>query len=472
MNRGFALLGMIGLWSAASTSACADEEDLLQPNEVHAQVEDRVGLLLREADASVATSWSLLQRTTALAMLEQIVGSDTLAAEVVRRIATPLAIDAPRMNVDGAIAYLNERVLAADNYRGDGIYQLSPAALCAGAADASCLAQLAQLDLRVRAARVPPVGADQDSVAFALQVGRQHLEPLTITLTQVSLSSTLVSTSVTAALDLDVLQRTLDTFLADGVRGIPATALAGQLQLRLQSDHTGASFRVALDRPISIRVAGSGGDFEAPDAFALTSQLSAFTKAFDLVLLSKEQTGTLDLFLGQTALQLPAGSDGKRVGLDLAGFSASAALSPTQPLAVAFVGLGGRPAKVTVDGVTAQTLELVPDTGDLGIFAERGATPDAVKHLHFVPKLDLRLTTDHAALGDAPPPYDVMRVSFDGMASSTASPDRLELTEGSYSIATDGFSDFHASAGQCVTSSPATADNGAHFTRWTVGACN
>lgn len=109
---------------------------------------------------------------------------------------------------------------------------------------------------------------------------------------------------------------------------------------------------------------------------------------------------------------------------------------------------------------------------DLGIFAERGATADSLDRFHFVPKLDLRITTDHAALGDAAPPYDVTRVTFDGMARSTAKSNRLELTEGTYRIETNGPAGVDAAAGQCVTSSPMTAANGAHFMQWTVDACN
>jgi hypothetical protein len=102
--------------------------------------------------------------------------------------------------------------------------------------------------------------------------------------------------------------------------------------------------------------------------------------------------------------------------------------------------------------------------------------PDEDDHarltLQFNPRLDLRMTVDHALLGDAVPPYDTTRVFLDGVVRTTSAPDRLEVTRGSYRLETDPAGrGFEATAGQCVTGVDAS-DPGPPAVQWSVAACN
>jgi hypothetical protein len=89
------------------------------------------------------------------------------------------------------------------------------------------------------------------------------------------------------------------------------------------------------------------------------------------------------------------------------------------------------------------------------------------------PKLDVRMTINHAALGSSAPLYDVTRVLLEGELTSSELSDAVEVSSGTFSITTNpaqyGFS---ATAGQCV-SADETYDSasGEYYTSWSVGAC-
>jgi hypothetical protein len=128
---------------------------------------------------------------------------------------------------------------------------------------------------------------------------------------------------------------------------------------------------------------------------------------------------------------------------------------------------------VSISGVRAQTVDLNPDHGralDVTLSRDPATGTETVA---VTPRLDLRMTVDHAVLGDSPPVYDVTRVLLDGSLRGDDATDRVQVT-GSFSIATNPASfGVTATTGQCVTSAEATdPTTGQPFTRWTAGSCN
>jgi hypothetical protein len=194
---------------------------------------------------------------------------------------------------------------------------------------------------------------------------------------------------------------------------------------------------------------------------------------FDLVLSPASPGGALSLDLGSTTVTLPALADGRRFALDLAGLTAEAAFESYLPLLVNDIGLGSRAATVSVNGVRAASVEINPEDGRaFNVIVQADETARTLDTLQVIPRLDLRVDLDHAALGDAAPAYDVTRVLLDGVVRTTEAADRMEVTAGSFSLTTDPASyGFVAPAGQCVTSAAVHGPDAPPFTQWTVGAC-
>jgi hypothetical protein len=445
---------------------------------VESQIQTHLGELLGEVSASISNSWSALPQPDTLGLLERVLGVDTPVAQLIHRLGAHSAVQPAPIAVSAAISYLNEQVFDEASYLGDGIYQVSPAVVCAGAgsSDVGCTSQLAKLDLRLHTTVSPPVKSgvapSDGGIVFAVQLGAKHDEPLTLTLRSLQDGPGLSRTWLTAELDLDVLQHSLSTLTGTG---IPATALSGHLTVTLRGDPTGASLRVEIDRPLSIALAGASGDLAARDAFSLSS---ATAKVFDLVLVSQDRpNGFLELGFGETTVELPAAADTRRLGVYLAGLTANAALELPPLQLDADLTLGGRPATISLDGAIARSIELNPDDHGSLFFAINRDDPDPdtgarFNTLHAMPRLDLRMTADHTVLGDTPPLYDVSQIVLDGLVRATSSADRIELRSGTFHIDTTPTGHgFAASAGQCITGSETTTPDAAPFIRWTVGAC-
>jgi hypothetical protein len=203
------------------------------------------------------------------------------------------------------------------------------------------------------------------------------------------------------------------------------------------------------------------------------SSAASKVPVFGVILAPASPGGTLHVNLGATAIQLPARADGRRFGLDLAGLTAAAALEGYLPLEVVDIGFGGRPAVVTVNGARAQTIDINPSDGhDVNVLVQRDEKIDTEHTLQFNPRLDLRMTADHAALGDAVPLYDTTRVFLDGIVRTTPASNRLEVTSGTYQLETDPAGHvFEAAAGQCVTGVDANDPGSPPVVQWSVGAC-
>jgi hypothetical protein len=445
------------------------------PTEVRSQISSDLANVLHEANAAFAGSQDVVPGSTAVAVVDRVLGTDTALGARVRAImppvvargadAAPAPSDDDLIDAQAAISYLDDQLFTDANHVGNGVYQVPAALVCSRTTydasghpvttiDPTCAAQLAKLDLRIRVAR------DGGTLVFAIQVDADHDEPLRFTLTHTSLAVTV---------DLDGTQHAFVALAALLGADVPNAMLAGQVTGKLEVLGTAkARASLAIDRALSIAFAKQGADLGGPDAYVLSS---AKAEAFSVTLDGGAKSGSLAVGLGATAVKLPQTS-GKRVELDLPGATAQATFAAGQPLRMTHLGLGGRTTTVSINGVRAETIDLNPDNGrtldaTLTQDAATGALTFAV-----TPKLDLQHSIDHAVLGDTPPVYDVTRLVLDGSLIQPAASDQTKVT-GSLSITTSPASyGITASAGQCVISAEAVdPTTGASFTRWTVTTC-
>ncbi|HEX4417159.1 MAG TPA: hypothetical protein VH165_04625, partial [Kofleriaceae bacterium] len=258
----------LGLSAAVAIMGCGN--DPLPPVELQGFIQTHLGDLVSEANASVAYSWEVLPQPDVLALLERVVGVDTPVAQLIQQLGTQIATPPAPIDAQAMIAYLNGQLLEEASYLGDGIYEVSPAVVCAMAAadggsspsaEAGCASRLASLDPRLHTTVSPPVTSgdapSDGGIVVAVQLGANHDEPLTLTLRYLREAPDRTSTWLTAELDLDILQRSLATVAGAGGAGVPRTDLSGHLTVTLRGDPTGASLRLEIDRPLSIAVAGA-----------------------------------------------------------------------------------------------------------------------------------------------------------------------------------------------------------------------
>ena len=445
------------------------------PTEVRSQISSDLANVLHEANAAFAGSKDTVPGSTAVAVVDRVLGTDTALGAQVRAIMAPVAVrraaaapapsDDDLIDAQAAISYLDDQLFTDANHVGNGVYQVPAALVCSRTTDdasgppvttidPTCAAQLAKVDLRIRVAR------DGGALVFAIQIDADHDEPLRFTLTHTSLAVTV---------DLDGAQHAFVALAALLGADTPNAKLAGQVTGKLEVPGT-AKARVSLriDRALSIAFAKQGADLGGPDANVLSS---ARAEAFSVTLDGGAKSGSLAVGLGATAVKLVQTS-GKRFELDLPGATAQAAFAAGQPLRMSNLGLGGRTTTVSINGVRAETVDLNPDNGrTLDATLTQDAATGALT-LAVTPKLDLQHSIDHAVLGDTPPVYDVTRLVLDGSLIQATGSDQTKVT-GSLSITTSPASyGITASAGQCVTSADAVdPTTGASFTRWTVTTC-
>ena len=474
MRRPVTSLVLLPALSSLALVGCS-EDPPPTPTEVRSQISSDLGNVLREANASFAGSSGALPGTSAMAIVDRAIGTDTVLGARVHSMAAAVAARssdaAPAagsdlVDVDAELSYLDDKLFTDANHVGSGVYQVPASLVCSRttvdssgnavtAIDPTCADQLAKLDLRIRVAR------DGGALVFAIQLDADRDEPLRFTLTHTSLAVTV---------DLDGAQRAFVALAPLLGVDAPNAALAGQVTARLEILGTAkarASF--AIDRALAIAFAKQGADLAGPDAFALTS---AKTDAYSVTLDGAARSGSLTVGLGATTLKLPQVS-GKRFELDLPGATAAASFAADRPLQLTHLGLGNRTTTVSINGVRAETVDLNPDHGrafDATVTedAATGAVTVAV-----TPKLDLQRSIDHAVLGDAPPVYDITRVVLDGSLVQNSSASGPVAVTGSFSVATSPASyGFTASTGQCVTTADAIdPTSGASYVQWTVAAC-
>jgi hypothetical protein len=380
--------------------------------------------------------------------------SDLLLAQAIAALPTRFAASKLPAADD-----VSTQLFGDDQFQGDGIYEVTPSALCAFIAPgqaSACAALVGRLDLRLHttpianAANVDPA---DEGLAIGVQIGTAHQEPITVSLATRRQPLGEFDVVLTTAVDFDALGRALA-----GLPGLLATQMSGHVTVTLTGSAFGVTLRTQVDRALAI------GD--PTDAFSLSSapgffQLDVFAAGNNFL--------SLALGLGETALALPAGTDGKRHGFAAHGLSGDVDLhlTPEDILSAINFSLAG-PLVFTRDGAAARTFDLNPDDGRQFSFAF-----ETEPALTFAPetKLDLRMTADHAVLGDPAPAFDVSQILLAGAVSATPAPDRIELDRGTFAITTvPAGHGFAASAGQCITDAVTTANP--PFVQWSVGACN
>jgi len=433
-------------------AACSSDPPT--PATVRARITDDLGNVLRETNAS-AKALDTMPGTASLAMLGRVFDShsDVISAKVahvaqlvaprtdVRSADTGVRPAGELVNADDTIAFLDEHVFTDANETSPGVYTLPPDALC-DAGDQECADQLAKLDLRI------VVSEHGDALEFALQLDKNHDQPLVVSLAHARLAATL---------DLDEAQQAITTLAPVLGEQAPNLTLSGELTASIDIlGPANAKLGLAIDRDLAITSDQLGLTSAAADVLALTLD-------------APQHAASLAIGLGATTVHL---ADEDVVDLDLPGATALASFALGQPLALANLGLGDRSTTVTVNGRRAITIDLNPQDGRSFGATITGTAADET--IAVSPKLDLRSQVDHAALGDGAPVYDVTQVLLAGALRGGDASDRIEVVTGAFSIATNpaGFG-FSATAGQCVSASEAQdATSGAFYTAWTIGACN
>lgn len=469
---------LIAVSILAGLGLAACHEDPPPPDEVRARISADLGNVLREANAAIEGGTESIPGAAASGILDRMLGGDSEIALRVRGAVAKLAAHGVRGGVRPAdepydpaedVAYLNEKLFTDANHLGDGIYQVPPQLVCAvtdydpngdpiETIDAECARALTEAQLRVRVAK------DDDELRFALQIGADHDEPLTIGLSHRAVSVTL---------DLDGAFRAAVALAKLFGEELPNAALAGQITGRLEIlGPAHAKATLDIDRAISVAFAEDGAALDGPDAYRFSS---AKAKVLAIELDGAAKRGSAALGLGETTAHILVDDEATRdrIELDLPGLTATAAFAAGAPLELTGLSLGGRTTSLSINGQIATAIDLNPDDGrafgaTLSLDPATGRETLAVS-----PKLDLRLAVDHVAWREPAPVYDVTQILLEGSVRGDELGDRLEVVTGSLSVSTDPASyGFTAAAGQCVSAREVEdVPSGDFYTEWTVGAC-
>jgi hypothetical protein len=396
-----------------SLTAVGCHDDPPTPTEVRGKIASDLGNVLRESDAAITGSADAVPGSSALSLLDHLLGTSTSTSVPLRAMTSRLAArasgvaaadGATTIDADAQVNTLNDKLFTDANHVGDGVYQVPASLVCARTAvdssgqtietiDPACAEKFAKIDLRIR------TGKEDGALVFALQLDADHDEPLILTLTH---------TSIAVTVDLDGTQRAFVALASLYGEDLPNASLSGRVTGKLEVLGTAkvrASF--TIDRALALAFAKAGADLAGPDAIVFTS---AKADVFAVTLDGAAKAGALELGLGETAAKLPVDSAGKRTEVFLGGATARMSFRDGQPLALTHLGLGDRTTTLVINGERAQAIDLNPQDGrtfdlDVSLDAATGIETIAV-----TPRLDLQISVDHAVLGDEPPVYDVTRV--------------------------------------------------------------
>lgn len=390
---------------------------------------------------------------------EETGGGSLFAANMRRGLVSGEDFDSQEI-----IDQLNNTIFTDANHVGDGVYDIPSDFACKTVIiddlgneteelDPECVEQWDEVDLRVR------VEEDGDALRFAIQVGSHHDEPLAITLAHDSLA---------VSVDLDAAEAATETLASAFGETAPNARLSGRVTGKLTvlgAAHIDVD--LTIDRALDIAFAEDGIDLDGTDAFRFTS---AASHVASVELDGNAGVGDFALDIGATTVHVPDDTDA--MDLVLGGASASASSSAGQPLQITNISLGEETTTLSRNGVQAIRIDLNPDDGRTFSATVEG---DGLGNetLSVSPKLDLRMTVNHAALGESAPLYDVTRVLLDGELTSREDSDVVEVSAGTFSITTNpaqyGLS---ATAGDCLSNSEMyDSTTGEYYTSWMVGPC-
>jgi hypothetical protein len=469
-------LHVVSILAGLGLAACGGSPP--SPDEVRARISTDLAGVLREASAAYEGGTEGMPGAAASAVVQRMLGGESEIALRTRgamsQLLAPRAAGGARpfeeaTGFDAQIAVLNEKLFTDANHLGDGIFQVPAQLVCAETdlgpngqpietIDPACAARLAEAQLRIR------VEKDGGGLRFALQIGADRDEPLTIGLQPKELSITI---------DLDDAWRAAVTLAKLYGEDLPNASLAGQITGRLRilgAAHAKAT--LDIDRALAIAFAEDGVALDGPDAYRLAS---AKAKLLAVELDGRGQRGSFALGLGATTAHVLTddGLTRDRYELDLPGLTGAATFAAGQPLELSGISLGDRTASIARNGVRASAVDLNPDDGR-GLGVTIALDPATGREtITVTPKLDLRLFVDHAAWGDPAPVYDVTAVRLDGSVRGDATGDALEVVTGSLSMSTSPASyGFTAAAGQCVSAREVQdLPSGDFYTEWKVAAC-
>ena len=446
---------------ALGLGACTDDPPA--PQDVRKHITDDLGHVLRET-AAAADGGQALIPTGSMNMLEKALGQGgtSAAASLLKAPADPADPD-QEFDTDAIIEQLNTKIFLAANEVEPGIYKVPADIGCTQTdydangnpittVDPDCAANWDKMALRIR------VEENGSALKFAIQLGAGHDEPLAITLSHTKLS---------LSVDLDEAEDAAAAIATAFGEQAPNADLSGKVTGTLTvlgTAHVGVD--LTIDRALNIKVAEQGDSLTGPNAFRLASEAS---HVLDLDLDGNAGAGSVAVDVGATTVHVPDETDSFDLDLPGASFTASAAAGGA--FHIDNISLGERTTTLSKNGAVGIAIDLNPTAGrklDATITSTNGA-----ETLEVSPKLDVRLSTNHAVLGDEMGKYDVTGVLLDGKLRSRDASDQIEVVSGSFSIATNPASfGFSATAGQCVSgetaSDPVTFDD---YTQWTVGAC-
>lgn len=471
----------LSLTAGASLGLAACSDDPPAPDQVRARIAIDLAHILREGNAAVEGGTQGLPGAAAAGALDRVLGGTTDIVPRLRSALTPLMAPSRTKGarpVDGVydpaddVAFLNDKLFTDANHQGDGIYAVPPSVVCARTTidtngnevetiDATCADHLAAAQLRIR------VSSSGDAIRFAIQLGAEHDEPLTIGLEPNALSVTL---------DLDDAWRAAVALAPLFGEELPNAELAGQISGRFEilgTAHAKAS--VEIDRDVAIAFADEGVALDGPDAFRFAS---AKAKVLALELDGTAQKGSFALGLGATTAHLADQAEAapapapRHMDIDLPGMTAEATFGAGLPFELANISLGDRSTSVKIDGQRAVLIDLNADAGR-AFGASLKLDASGRESISVSPKLDLRMAIDHSVLGDEPPVYDVTQLFLDGSVRADDLGDRLEVVSGTLRLGTSPSTyGFTATTGQCVRATEKEdLPSGQFYTAWAVGSC-
>lgn len=453
--------------------------DAPPPSEVRSRLADDLGHILREAAAAGEGTAEAMPGAASFSIMERALGqggtssSFRVARDLAARFSGTSTARHGRLpthpgdggiDTDAIVAELNATIFTDANHLGDGVYQVPVALMCETTdydengneittLDPDCVTAYDKVQLRIR------VEEDGDELAFAIQLGAGHDEPLLFTLSHTSLAATV---------DLDGAEAATEALASAFGEQAPNARLQGRFTGRLDILGT-AHARVSLtvDRAIAVAVADSGVDLDGADAVRFATGAGRIAQA---ELDGTAATASAELDLRATTIHTP-GVDG--FDLDLPGASITVAGAAGQPVQLTNVSLGDRTTTLKKDGALALSIDLNPTDGrsfDATITADAATGTETFT---VTPKLDARIAIDHTVYGDYAPVYDVTRVLLTGGLRGSDLSDQIEVVGGGFAVTTNPASyGFAATAGQCVSSSEAfESTSGDYYTQWTVGAC-
>lgn len=455
------------------------DNDAPPPSEVRSRLSDDLGHVLREAAAAGEGTAASLPGAASFSIMEKALGQGGTSTtfRVARDLAARFAGTTTArhgllpadpveggLDTDAMIEELNTTIFTDANHLGDGVYQVPVELMCETTdfdengneittLDPDCVTAYNKVQLRIR------VEEDGDELAFAVQLGAGHDEPLLVTLSHTSLALTI---------DLDGAEAAAEALASAFGEAAPNARLQGRFTGRL--DILGAAHaRVSLtvDRAIAVAVADAGVDLDGADAIRFTTGAGQIAQA---ELDGTTATASAELDLRATTIHTP-GVDG--FDLDLPGASITVAGAAGQPVQLTNISLGDRTTTLTKNGAVALSIDLNPSDGRSFDATITGDETTGTETITVSPKLDARVAIDHTVFGDTAPVYDVTRVLLTGGLRGSDLSDQIEVVGGGFAITTNPASyGFAATAGQCVSSTEAfDSTSSEYYTQWTVGTC-